>query len=227
LTPIHGVLRDDYMYRFWSEEMKLDGQTVGIVALYGFIDWVLSPRVRRLLGSVMQMLAAGINNAAAIENLRLQSDRDELTGTLNQRGIFETLDRECLRAKAGSHDLSVILCELEDYEPYTGTIEGDATLQAFTEAALSCGRGFDIVGRLAESEFVVILPEADAAIADQIAAELLDIASTLSIGGSQLSVALGLAQYDGGTADALLQNADEALFETRRQRAISAPPAVG
>ena len=157
LTPIHGVLRDDYMYRFWSQEMTLDGQTVGIVAMYGFIDWVLSPRVRRLLGSVMQMLATAINNAAAIENLRLQSDRDELTGTLNQRGIFETLDRECLRAKVASHDLAVILCELESFEPYAGTLEGDAALQAFTEAALSSGRGFDIVGRLADSEFVLIL----------------------------------------------------------------------
>ncbi len=227
VTPIHGVLRDDYMYRFWSQEMQLDGQTVGIVALYGFIDWVLSPRIRRLLGSVMQMLAVGINNAAAIENLRLQSDRDELTGTLNQRGIFETLDRECLRARSGSHELAVILCELEDYDPYVGTIEGDATLQAFTEAALSCGRGFDIVGRIAESEFVVILPEADAEVADTIAGQLTEVVSSLSIGGAELSVALGLAHYEGGTADALLQRADEALFEARRQRALAAPPAVG
>ena len=68
LMPIHGTIRDDYMYRFWWHEMKLDGQTVGLVGLYGFVDWVLS-RVRRLLASLMPMLAAEINNAAAIENL--------------------------------------------------------------------------------------------------------------------------------------------------------------
>ena len=33
--------------------MKMHGETVAIIALYGFVDWVLSARMRRLLTNVM------------------------------------------------------------------------------------------------------------------------------------------------------------------------------
>ena len=223
LTPLHGILRDDYMYRFWWHEMKLDGQTVGIVSLYGFVDWVLSPRIRRLLASVMNMLAAAINNAAAVENLRLQSDRDEMTGLVNQRGVFDTLDRECSRSQVKGHDLAVLLCELEAFEPHVNTVDGDAALQAFTELALSTDRGFDVVGRIASNEFVFILPEIDAASAEVLVQSLTKESQQILLAGEPVSVAIGHAQYQRGmTADLLLQKADEALFEVRRQRALRA-----
>ena len=221
LTPLHGIMRDDYMYRFWWHEMKLDGQTVGIVALYGFVDWVLSPRVRRLLNSVMPMLAVGINNAASVENLRLQSDRDELTGLLNQRGVFEYLDRECARSLELGQDLAVMLCELENGEPLAGTEEGDALVQAFSELALATTRTYDVIGRLAQMEFAFILPAADAEFAAQCAQQIADNARALSVEGEPLVVSLGIAEYRSGTADELLQAADEALFSARRRRALS------
>ena len=223
LMPLHGTLRDDYMYRFWWHEMKLDGQTVGLVGLYGFVDWVLSPRVRRLLGSIMPMLATAINNAAAIENLRMQSDRDEMTGLLNQRGVFELLDRECNRAESGHHELAVLLCEIEDFDGFAGTIDGDAALQAFSELALSTSRGFDVVGRIATNEYVFILPEINSENAMALSERLCEEATQITLAGRPLSVSVGHAQYRSGmTADTLLQNADEALFEVRRQRALSA-----
>jgi diguanylate cyclase (GGDEF)-like protein len=223
LMPINGTIRDDYMYRFWWHEMKLDGETVGLVGLYGFVDWVLSPRVRRLLASLMPMLATAINNAAAIENLRMQSDRDEMTGLLNQRGVFDLLDRECNRSNVSNHDLAVLLCEIEDFEGHAGTGEGNAALQAFTELALTLNRGFDVVGRIATNEFVFILPEIDAETAQGLMNAITDGAAHISLAGEPLSAAIGYAQYDSGkTADILLQEADEALFEVRRRRALGA-----
>jgi diguanylate cyclase (GGDEF)-like protein len=227
LTPLHGILRDDYMYRFWWHEMKLDGVTVGIVALYGFVDWVLSPRIRRLLNSAMPMLATGINNAASVENLRLQSDRDELTSLLNQRGIFETLDRECARSTEQGNKLLVLLCEIEDMDEVYGTMDGDAVLQAFSEVAINTVRAFDVVGRLAETEFAFILPDADAGIANIISTQLTEAVSTLKLNGVGLNVSVGISEYQGGTADSLLQQADEALFESRRSRALSSSSFVG
>ena len=227
LTPLHGVLRDDYMYRFWWQELKLDGQTVGIVSLYGFIDWVLSPRIRRLLSSVMSMLATAINNAASIENLRLQSDRDELTGTLNQRGVFDALDRECARSEAFGHDLAVLLCEIEGLSDVDSPVEADAALQAFTELALTLDRGFDQLGRIAQNEFVFLLPQADADMAAAIVNEIEDGAQQILVRGEPMSVAIGQSQFTmGSTAESLLQSADESLFSIRRNRALNAP-AVG
>lgn len=227
LTPLHGVLRDDYMYRFWWQELKLDGQTVGIVSLYGFIDWVLSPRIRRLLGSMMTMLATAINNAASVENLRLQSDRDELTGTLNQRGIFDALDRECARSETFGHELSVLLCEIEGLTDVVSPVESDAALQAFTELALTLDRGFDQVGRIANNEFVFVLPQSGPDMTSALVNEIEESSRQILIRGEPMSVAIGQSQFAAGaTAETLLQGADESLFSIRRQRALSAP-AVG
>ena len=222
LTPINGVLRDDYMYRFWWHEMKLDGQTVGIVALYGYVDWVLSPRVRRLLASLMPLLATAINNAASIENLRMQSDRDEMTGLVNQRGVFDHLDRECSRSAKSGHELAVMLCEIEDFDAFAGTIEGDGALQTFAELGLSIDRGFDVVGRIAANEFVFILPECSADEAQFTAERLVRGADQIQLGGRPLCLSIGHAQHAAGmTSDELLQNADESLFDVRRRRALS------
>ena len=78
--------------------MKIEGETVAIIALYGFVDWVLSARIKRLLSSVVPALAVAVNNAASVENFRIANDKDEVTGGLNQRGVFEHLDRECARS---------------------------------------------------------------------------------------------------------------------------------
>ena len=66
----------------------------------------------------------------------MQSDRDEMTGLLNQRGIFDVLDQECNRSGTNGNDLGVLLCEIEDLS-FAGTSDGTAGLQAFTELALT------------------------------------------------------------------------------------------
>jgi diguanylate cyclase (GGDEF)-like protein len=227
ITPLHGIIRDDYMYRFWWQEMKVRGQSVGIVALYGFVDWVLSPRITRLLASVMPMLSRAINNAASIENLRLRMDRDELTGCLNQRGVFETMDRECIRAEEQNRELSVLLCEIEGFESIAGTAEGETFLTAFTEIAQSAIRGFDMIGRIADCEFVFILPEMGITEANEVVARVIDEARQLTIDDKPAVVSMGAVGFHGGTADALLQQADEALLDYKRIQAVSPQTAVG
>ena len=227
VTPLHGIIRDDYMYRFWWQEMKVRGQSVGIVALYGFVDWVLSPRINRLLASIIPMLSRAINNAASIENLRLRMDRDELTGCLNQRGVFETLDRECLRAEEHKRDLSLLLCDIEGFDPISGTEDGESFLSAFSEIAQSSMSGIDQIGRIADSEFVFILPESDAAEAHKMTEKLIEATRQLTINDKAAQLSVGLAVYAGGTADAFLQHADEALLETKRLQAIGPQTAVG
>jgi diguanylate cyclase (GGDEF)-like protein len=216
LTPLHGIIHDDLMYRFWWQEMRVDGIAVGIVALYGFVDWVLSPRIRRLLASMVPMLSRAVSNAASVEHMRMRMDRDEVTGLLNQRGVFEALDRECFRAEELNRNLSVILCDVEGYGEAAGTPEADAFVTAFSEVALSVVGTFDLVGRIGGSEFVFIMPEQTTDEATALVQRLGSAAELLKLNAQQALISYGIAAFTGGTADAFLQAADEALFAFKR-----------
>jgi diguanylate cyclase (GGDEF)-like protein len=227
LTPLHGIIHDDLMYRFWWHEMRVDGVSVGIVALYGFVDWVLSPRNRRLLASIVPMLSRAVSNAASVEHMRMRMDRDEVTGLLNQRGVFEALDRECLRAEELGRDLSVMLCDIEGYAESAGTPEGDAFVGALAEVALSVVGTFDLVGRIGASEFVIIMPERDRSDAEALVDSLCSATEALVYNGEPAQLSYGLADFGGGSADAFLQAADQALFEFKRDNKVCEESAVG
>lgn len=227
LTPLHGIIHDDLMYRFWWQEMRVDGVAVGIVAFYGFVDWVIAPRIRRLLASIVPMLSRAVSNAASVEHMRMRMDRDEVTGLLNQRGVFEALDRECFRAEELDRNLSVLLCDIEGYGEMAGSPEGDAFLGAFSEVALSIAGSFDLVGRIGSSEFVFILPERDDEDTESLVQELCEAARTLQLNDEPVMVSYGTAKFGGGTADAFLQAADESLFEFKREQKLSTESVAG
>jgi len=220
LMPLHGPLRDDYMYRFWSQEMEVDGQVVGIIALFGFIDWVLSPRVRRLLGGVTPMLGRAINNAASIETLRQVSDLDPDTGLLNRKGILSALERECARAAETDREMGLLLIEVEELTMMTGTPEGLALQGALVELYCSVLKPYHQVGRLADGEFIFLLPELSGVESTEIASQLQTGAEHLTVDGLAINQHIGIAAYGGTSPDELLVAADEALFEARRQAAL-------
>lgn len=216
LRPLNGVIRDDYMYRFWCHDIQMHGETVAIIALYGFVDWVLSARMRRLLTSIMPILATGVNNAGSIENFRLASDRDEVTGGLNQRGVFEYLDRECARSVDKQTEISCALFQLEEVDEIGPSITVEKILQAFYEKALQHLRPYHMVGRIANSEFVLIMPEASAAEVDIIVRRIADSARQVTVNEGPLIVRVGCATLVGCNADELLQKADARLFEAQK-----------
>tara|TARA_B100000674_G_C37680208_1_gene841160 strand:- start:163 stop:783 length:621 start_codon:yes stop_codon:yes gene_type:complete len=196
--------------------MKIEGETVAIIALYGFVDWVLSARIKRLLSSVIPALATAVNNAASVENFRIANDKDEVTGGLNQRGVFEQLDRECARSADKQSDISCILFQLEGFDAISGTFQGEKVLQAFHEKMLRHLRPYHMTGRIADAEFVAILPEVSSTDAQIIARKISDSAQQITLGEHPLSVRLGCATVCGGTADDLLHQADAHLFENQK-----------
>lgn len=216
LRPLNGVIRDDSMYRFWWHDMKIEGETVAVIALYGFVDWILSVRIKRLLNSLIPSLAVAVNNAASIENFRLASDKDEVTGGLNQRGVFDHLDRECARSADKQSALSCILFQLEGFESVSGSFRGEKVLQAFHEKLSGQLRPYHLTGRIADAEFVAILPEVSSSEAQIIARKISDSAQQITLDDQPLLVQMGCATVVGGTADELLHQADAQLFEKRK-----------
>ncbi len=227
LMPLHSPVRDDYMYRFWSQEMDAEGQVVGIVALFGFTDWLLSPRVRRLLGALVPPLGRAVANAASIETLRMCAHKDEVTGAYNRRGFDEVLERACARSEVFDEPLALLLFDVEEHGQVANTPEGQALLKALSEAVSTSVRPFDVFGRFGEAEFTVLMPGAGVEEASAIAERLLDATREVTVRDVPVNVNVGVALYEGGPAIHLVQSADEALYQAKRMTVQAAAGQAG
>ena len=150
----------------------------------------------------------------------MATDRDEITGGLNQRGVFEYLDRECARSTDKNSELSCILFQLEGLEQLTEPLGLEKTLQAFYGKTIQHLRPYHMVGRIANSEFVVLLPEVSANQVEIIARRITNDARQITLGELPLTVRFGSATMTGCTADELLHEADASLYEAQKNTGV-------
>jgi diguanylate cyclase len=86
---------------------------------------------------------------------------DQLTGTLNRRGLEEAFKQEIARAQRGESDLSVVLLDIDNFKRLNDTYGhevGDSALQYLANAVKEAVRPIDVVARFGGEEFVILLP---------------------------------------------------------------------
>jgi diguanylate cyclase (GGDEF)-like protein len=151
-----------------------------------------------------------------------QAARDPLTELAN-RTVFLEHAAEAL-ADADDTTTAVILFDLDGFKKVNDTwghATGDELLRTAAERLQANVRANDTVARLGGDEFVVLLPRlCDDADADTIATRILrDLAQPLLVAGTVLtmraSAGIGLAVGADGDVDALLREADVALYQAK------------
>jgi diguanylate cyclase (GGDEF)-like protein len=150
--------------------------------------------------------------------------REPLTGLLNRRAFHEIGRGEVLRASRYHHPLAVIFVDLDRFKQLNdsrGHEVGDRALCAVGRALCGALRGTDHVARLGGDEFGIILPEIDrvgaTATGDKLVAEVTAALKAFA----PVSASIGIAWFDraGGDFEALLKEADAAMYRIKRERA--------
>lgn len=153
--------------------------------------------------------------------LRLASQTDALTQTLNRSGFEET----ARRALAGGGRLALLCLDLDRFKPVNDTHghpTGDALLKAVALRLRHALRPTDLVARLGGDEFAVLLKDLHAAAdAATMADKLVQaVAAPYHIGELELSigVSVGYSVVDGGgaTLEQWVAAADANLYEAKR-----------
>ncbi|MEY2463373.1 MAG: hypothetical protein QOH64_1511 [Acidimicrobiaceae bacterium] len=149
---------------------------------------------------------------------------DALTGLPNGRMFGETLDAALVSAAANGSSLAVLFCDLDRFKTVNdsfGHAQGDQLLRLAAARLSGCTRQGDLVARLGGDEFTVLLSDLkddDEAVA--VGERILDgLRQPFVVDGQELflSVSVGSAFYpeDGEDADALLKNADVAMYRAK------------
>jgi diguanylate cyclase (GGDEF)-like protein len=147
---------------------------------------------------------------------------DPLTGVLNRRGF----ERDAAMRLTQSDDeatgalLFVDLNEFKGINDRYGHEVGDQLLKIAAERLRQSLRPSDIIGRPGGDEFVALVPDVDAAIADKLAKRLTSsLEEPYNIGRKELRCAasIGLALYpkNANTLTGLLREADQAMYRAK------------
>ncbi|MGK9053166.1 PleD family two-component system response regulator [Neorhizobium sp. CSC1952] len=161
---------------------------------------------------------------------------DGLTGLSNRRYLDNHLKVLFDRAAARSRPLSVCITDIDRFKSVNDTYghdAGDEVLKEFAARVRSTVRGADLACRYGGEEFVVVMPDTDAAAAAAIAERLRGIIESqpfaLKAAGLMLNItaSLGIAcsTYGAETPEQLLKQADRALYEAKnggRNRVVAA-----
>jgi diguanylate cyclase (GGDEF)-like protein len=179
--------------------------------------------------------------AIALDNVRLHEEAqrlsltDPLTGLFNYRYLRESLRREMERAARFGRTLAVLALDLDHFKEVNdryGHGAGDVVLVEVARRIRGIIREVDFAFRRGGEEFVILLPETDAAGGAALARRLGEVVrrSPVSTGDHAISltVSTGIAVYPdhGATGSAVLEAADKALYAAKaagRNRAVSAP----
>ncbi len=159
--------------------------------------------------------------------LEYQTLHDGLTGLPNRSMLENMLDDAIQRARTATQSFALLMIDLDRFKEVNDTLGhaiGDQLLKEIARRLTRVARDTEGVARFGGDEFCLVLPNAmehDARdTANHIVAALDHV---IEVEKNQLligaSVGIALYPQDGETAHALLQHADVAMYEAKRNRA--------
>lgn len=195
----------------------------------GAQDYILKPFTREeLLARVQTHLAlrrAQQELQASMLRYRELSVKDDLTGLFNTRYLYQTLEEQL--NSADQHPISVVFIDIDNFKKVVDThghLNASSTIAELAEVIMQRLPNNCYGVSYGGDEFVVVLTRHDRhqgrLVADQLRRGIEETRFlTFCDLAIQITVSCGVATFphDAGTLTELLDNADLALFETKRQ----------
>jgi len=160
-----------------------------------------------------------------IEQLRLQSATDFLTGLPNRRAFLAAAQGVLASASRHSFTVSVVMMDIDRFKQLNdgqGHAAGDMALRAVADLVRDTLREGDLAARFGGEEFVMLLAYCDSGqglrFAERLRAAIAATAIALPGGTVQVTASLGVADSlsVGLDIDALLSAADAAMYSAKQ-----------
>jgi diguanylate cyclase (GGDEF)-like protein len=151
--------------------------------------------------------------------------RDALTGLLNRRSLVEHLNEAIARAHRQRTGMAVLFLDMDRFKTINDTLGhdvGDELLIQVAKRISDAVRESDVVARLGGDEFVVLMENLPAYPDAASVAKKIVQANTpscqIGVHSLKTSVSIGISLYpqDGETVQALMKNADLAMYHAKQ-----------
>lgn len=193
----------------YSELVATLGAQVAPILLVAYVTTMLSADIRR-----------------ALTQIKLLSETDELTGTLNKRAIDIVSERIYKQAARYARPFSVLMIDSDSLKSVNDTYgheAGNRLLKLTVQCIQNQLREADIVGRYGGDEFLVLLPETPGSAAAGVGARIRQSieATPLSIRDRTVNItaSIGVAAYPehGNDFESVMKKADQAMYASKNK----------
>ena len=146
---------------------------------------------------------------------------DPLTGIYNRRTMVDLAERELARATRAGTRVAALMLDLDHFKQVNdryGHAAGDEVLRQFVATAQRCLRKQDLIGRYGGEEFFILLPDTSREeallVAQRLRTEVEHTRAAVRDISIAFTISVGLAHsgHSGFDLDALLRDADAALY---------------
>lgn len=202
-----------------SARLLLDGE-VGWVREKSVLEFGPNGSTVHGFGIFQDISAAKVGQEAAATG----ANHEGLTGLPKSNLVLELLDQAIRFARRSDKRLAVLLVDLDHFRQandIVGLRNGDLLLNEAAKRIKDSLREVDIVVRLRDDEFVIILHDVEFdAYAGLVSLKLIEaLSATFALGSQQanISASVGISIYsnDGSGADTLLRHADLAMYQAK------------
>jgi diguanylate cyclase (GGDEF)-like protein len=204
--------------------MLVEGEPYGAVAFAFGHDHIDAEIIELLVGH----FTLAMRDIATLENTARFNAIDPVTWVYNRRYVSDAIEQELVRCGRYAKALSVVVVDIDGFGQFNaqyGQSMGDRLLRS---AAISLAEAVsppEIVARLGDDEFAVLLPETNRAGAVSVTTRLLASLAQVSVFGDdgspeplKASVAIVCFPEDGASARDLLKSAETDLLQAKRER---------
>jgi diguanylate cyclase (GGDEF)-like protein len=181
---------------------------------------------RDILRSLAAQATLALENVELHYQVQQQAVTDELTGLANHGHFQELLQAEIEQVRRYQHPVGLIMLDLDDFKSINDTYghqQGDVVLKQVARVLRDTSREPDLPARYGGEEMAVILPHTDLEGASSISERLRTAIEGLRIprldqdGTLRITASFGVAASAEGDKDALIADADAALYTAKRQ----------
>jgi diguanylate cyclase (GGDEF)-like protein len=152
--------------------------------------------------------------------------KDALTDLLNRRGLDQVLSREIAWAHRHGSSMMALIIDLDDFKKINdnmGHSTGDGVLRELAARIQQPLRSTDFTARVGGDEFLILLPDTDAAegikIAEKVREAISEKPFVISSQSINVTISVGVVSLTGATTtiDDLLSETHQALYQSKRQ----------
>jgi len=157
-------------------------------------------------------------------DLQTLASTDALTGLPNRRAFLSHLEQTLARGSADNGKAGCLLMlDVDHFKRVNdshGHAVGDQVLIHLADTVRTVLRREDLPGRLGGEEFAVLLPGTSAEggyrLAERLRQALAARPASTTVGPQWITISIGLCPLDGAGLNTLLERADQALYEAKR-----------